>query len=342
MYSPLPPRTEGWFDLRMRLKARRLQARALWKARELRPLKHGRWGADAILLFATLRNEAARLPWFLDHYRRLGVTHFLLIDNDSDDGTRVLLLDQPDASIWHTRASYKAARFGQDWISALMLRYGTGRWCVQADADELLIYPHWQTRPLPALCDWLDRTGQRSLAAMMLDLYPKGALDAPAHEPGSDPLDVLTWFDAGNYTLRHNALLDCLLMQGGARARQFFASTPNRAPTLTKLPLVKWGRDSVWINSTHSALPRRLNRIWAGDGGMLTCGALLHTKFLPLAVERARIEKARGQHFGNAPVFADYYDALIAAPDLWCTGSTRFRGWRQLERLGLIARGGWA
>ncbi len=341
MYRALPPATERWFKTRMRLKALRLQARALWKGRELRRMKRGRWGRGDILLFSTVRNEAVRLPWFLDHYRRLGVGHFLFIDNASDDGTRELLLDQGDVSLWHTGASYKRSRFGQDWITALMLRHGVGRWCVQVDADELLVYPHWQTRPLPALTEWLDRSGQRSFAAMLLELYPKGALGAQAYVPGTDPLTLLRWFDAGNHVLRHNPLLDCLLMQGGVRARNFFGTTPNRAPTLTKLPLVKWGRDSVWVNSTHSALPRALNRVYATYGGICTSGGLLHTKFLPLVVERSAVEKARGQHFGNAPVFADYYDAVMAAPDLWCAASTRYHGWRQLERLGLISRGGW-
>ena len=342
MYLPLPPRTESWFDFRMRWKARRLQARALWKAREMRALKRGRWGRRDILLFSTVRNEAARLPWFLRHYRRLGVAHFLFVDNASDDGTREMLLDQPDCSVWYTGASYKAARFGQDWISALMLQCGVGHWCVQVDADELLIYPHWQTRPLPALTGWLDSNGQRAFAAMMLELYPKGPLDTQAYAPGADPLEVLRWFDAGNYTLRHNPLLDCLLMQGGVRARHFFGATPNRAPTLTKLPLVKWDRRGVWVNSTHSALPRELNRVWTADGGMHASGALLHTKFLHLVVERSRVERARGEHFGNAQVFEDYYDAVMQAPDLWCAQSTRYHGWRQLERLGLISRGGWA
>ncbi len=343
MFDPPPPRRDAWFDFRMRLKRRRLQARAIAKGRELRVLRRGRWRRGDILLFATMRNEAARLPWFLKHYRALGVDHFCLVDNDSDDGTRELLLDQPDASVWGTAHSYKASRFGVDWLNWLMLRHAVGHWCVVADADELLIYPHWQTRPLPALTAWLDAEAQPSMAAMLLELYPKGPLDAHPVAPGEDPLQVLQWFDAGNYTVRHNPLLDCMLMQGGVRARHFFAGTPHRAPTLTKLPLLRWGRDCAWVNSSHSILPRRLNRIYARDGGELISGALLHTKFLASVVDRARVEKARGQHFGNAPVFDDYYDAVMAAPDLWCPQSTRLTGgWQQLEALGLMSRGGWA
>ena len=55
-----------------------------------------------ILAFVTVRNEAQRLPYFLEHHRRLGVDHFLIVDNDSDDGSRDWLAGQPDVSLWDT------------------------------------------------------------------------------------------------------------------------------------------------------------------------------------------------------------------------------------------------
>jgi hypothetical protein len=325
----------------MAWKRRRYRARAVLRARQLVCLRRGAWGRSAILLFCTLRNEIERIDWFLQHYRALGVGHFIFVDNGSTDGTRARLLAQSDCTVYGTDASYKAARFGMDWINWVMLRHARGHWCVVVDADELLIYPHWPDRPLPALTDWLERQGQQIMPAMMLELYPKGPLDSAPCFPGMNPLAALNWFDAGNYTIAHKPLLDCLLIQGGPRARQFFAETPNRAPTLTKLPLVKWSFHTAWVNSTHTILPRALNRSFAAQGGEGISGALLHTKFLATVVEKSRIEKARAEHFGNAPVFDAYYDQLAQAPDLWCAQSTRYEGWAQLEALGLISRGGW-
>ncbi|MGY6547458.1 MAG: glycosyltransferase family 2 protein [Roseinatronobacter sp.] len=342
MFHPVPADQARWFDFRMRWKARRLNGRAILRARDLQLVRRGQWERGAILLFCTIRNEIERIDWFFSHYRRLGVEHFIFIDNDSTDGTRERLMAAPDATVYATRASYKASRFGMDWITWAMLRHGCGHWCVVADADELLIYPHWPSRPLGALTAWLDRENLPVLPAMMLELYPKGPLDAVPCLPGADPVEVLTWFDAANYTITHRPLLDCLLIQGGPRARQFFGTTPQRAPTLTKLPLIKWSARNAWVNSTHSILPRHLNRVFDETGGERISGMLLHTKFLPTIVEKARIEKARGQHFGNAPVFDAYYDSLACAPDLWTPGSTRYEGWEQLEALGLISRGGWA
>src|SRR5699024_2497320 len=97
---------------------------------------------DDILVFATLRNERVRLPYFLDYYRRMGVDHFLVVDNASNDGSAKWLAAQPDVSLWRTRASYKAARFGMDWINWLLWRHGGDHWCLTVDPDEFLVYPH--------------------------------------------------------------------------------------------------------------------------------------------------------------------------------------------------------
>lgn len=332
-----------WQAYKLRRRRQLRLGRALRKRRELRNLvdRTDTIGPRDILLFCTLRNEAARLPHFLAHYRDLGITQFLIVDNDSDDGSREYLGAQPDVSLWHTTASYRAARFGMDWLQGLLIRHGHGHWCLTVDADELLIYPHHDTRPLRALTDWLDSEGEPVFGALMLDLYPQGPLDGVRFTPGQNPLEVLNWYDAGNYTIARKPDLSALWIQGGPRARAFFADRPGRAPTLTKVPLVKWHWRYLYLNSTHSILPRHLNRIYATDGGEKASGVLLHTKFLPQIAAKSAEEKQRRQHFGEPDAFDAYYDALIAAPDLWTPVSTPYRGWQQLEAEGLMSRGGW-
>ncbi|WP_323035194.1 glycosyltransferase family 2 protein [Pararhodobacter sp.] len=295
----------------------------------------------AILLFCTLRNESLRLPQFLAHYRALGVSQFLIVDNDSTDGSRAYLGDQPDVSLWHTTASYRDSRFGMDWLQGLLMKYGHGHWCVTVDVDELLIYPHHEARPLKALTDHLESEGEATFGALMLDLYAKGPIDTVRYSPGQHPAEVLNWYDAGNYTITRKPGLGALWIQGGPRSRQFFADRPERGPTLTKVPLVKWHWRYLYLNSTHTLLPRHLNAIYDTDGGEKLSGVLLHTKFLPEITGKSREEKQRRQHFGDPAVFDAYYDAVIAAPDLWTPASTPYRGWQQLEAEGLMSRGGW-
>lgn len=294
-----------------------------------------------VLAFATMRNEAERLPWFLAHHRRLGVGHFLIVDNASDDGTAEMLADQPDVSLWRTAHSYRAARFGLDWMTWLMMRYGHGHWTLLLDADELLIYAHHETRPLPELTRWLEARGQSVFGALMLDLYPRGPLGGQDHAAGQDPTDLLQWFDAGPYRAARQAPLGNLWVQGGMRERMFFADAPQRSPTLNKIPLVLWSRRFAYVNSCHAILPRPLNFAYDGPGGEAPSGVLLHTKFLPQVTDRSVIEKRRGEHFGAPDLFADYYDAIAAGPDLWTPDSVRLSGWRQLESLGLMQPAGW-
>ena len=328
---------------RLRWKRRRLLWRALRKRRQLRSLvdRTGTIRPGDILAAITVRNEALRLPHFLDHYRRLGVAHFLFVDNGSTDGTTELLRSQPDVSVWTTSDSYRLSRFGLDWLTWLQIRHAHRHWCLTLDADEILIYPYWESRDLRALTGWLESQGRQSFGAMMLDLYPKGPLGQHSYRPGDNPFDTLHWFDAGNHTVRIQPRMQNLWIQGGARGRMFFTEEPRKAPTLNKVPLVLWNRRFAYLNSTHAILPARLNRIYDDAGGELTSGVLLHTKFLPIAAERATEEQQRGEHFANSGLYDAYYDQLAQGPDLWCPTSTRLTGWRQLEALGLISRGGW-
>jgi hypothetical protein len=340
----IPPLRNAALAYRLRWRRRQLLWRAFRRRHQIAPVadRTAAIRPGQVLAFACLRDEGARLPHFLAHHRRLGVAHFLIVDNGSTDGSAAWLARQDDVSLWHTGASYKGARFGLDWVTVLMARHGHGHWCLTLDADELFVYPHWETRPLPALTAWLDDHGAEAMAAMMLDLYPRGRLGAQDWRPGDDPLKVLEWFDAGNYSLQVQPRLGNTWIQGGPRARVLLEGAPRRAPTLNKIPLVRWNRRHVYVNSTHALLPRRLNRVWDGTGGEAISGLLLHTKFLPQILDRSAVEKARREHFAHAPDYDSYYDGILAAPDLWCPASTRLTGgWRQLEGLGLMSRGGW-
>lgn len=327
--------------LSLRLERRWLQLRALWKGRELTPVID-RTAAmpPGPILFSTLRNEAARLPWFLDHYRKLGIVHFLIVDNGSTDGGGELLTSAPDVSLWRTDASYRAARFGVDWLNALLRRHGHGRWILVADPDELLIYPHHDTRRLPALCRWIEANGRESMAAMLLDLYGRGPVSETVVAPGQDPVAAAPWFDAHNYSQDINWRYRNLWIQGGPRQRVHFSANPGQAPALNKVPLVRWRRGYVFCNSTHNLLPRRLNRVYARSGAALTSGVLLHTKFTHQLQDKVAEEMHRRQHYNGSSEYRAYAERGCEA-SLWTPQSTRFTGWRQLRAQGLMSDGDW-
>ncbi|WP_424985457.1 glycosyltransferase family 2 protein [Microbulbifer sp. S227A] len=328
---------------RLRWRRRGLLWRSFRSRHQLRPVhdRTARITPAAILAISTIRNEIDRLPWFLDHHRKLGVDHFLIVDNASDDGSGEFLAAQPDVSLWSTDHSYRDARFGLDWMTWLQMRHADGHWCLMLDADELFVYAHHQSCGLHELTRWLAAQGHDVFGALMLDLYPRGPLAGHTYRAGDDPLATLSWFDPAPYRAQRQQPLGNLWVQGGMRERVFFADSPRRSPTLNKLPLVRWSRRYAYVNSCHAILPRRLNFGYDGPGSGMPCGVLLHTKFLPQAMHRAAVEKQRGQHFHEPGEFARYYDQVAAGPDLWSPGSVRFEGWQQLEARGLMQSGGW-
>src|SRR6056297_60807 len=328
----------------LRLERKKYLVRAWRKSRSLRVVADR---TDAIqpndvLCFCTLRNERPRLKFFLTYYRERGISHFLFVDNDSDDGTREYLAEQPDCSVWTTFDSYKRARFGMDWLNRLLRLYGHGHWCLTVDPDEFLVYPFSDTRPIPALTDWLESSSIKSFGAMLLDMYPKGQITAQPYQEGTNPFEIACWFDAGNYAYKRNWEYGNLWIQGGPRARAFFPDRPARAPALNKIPLVQWRKHYTYVSSTHMLLPRGLNLVYDEWGGEKASGVLLHAKFIDTFTAKAREELERKQHYSASVEYKAYAQSLTENPDLWCKWSEKYINWRQLEILGLMSKGNWA
>jgi hypothetical protein len=326
------------------LKRKQLLIRAFRKRREMKPVadRTNHIKSDDILAFSTLRNEKVRLPFFLQYYRDMGVNHFLIVDNDSDDGSREYLAEQPDVSLWTSKHSYRRSRYGVDWLNWLQRKYGDEHWCLVVDPDELLVYPFCDTRPLRALTDWLDASSIRSFSAMLLDMYPKGRINERPYRAGQNPLEIASWFDSGNYSISRNWKYWNLWIQGGARARMFFQDNPKEAPALNKVPLVKWKKRYAYVDSTHMLLPRGLNLVFDEWGGEKASGVLLHTKFLDTFSVKAAEELKRRQHYAKSVEYLAYARSLNDDPELWCKWSEKYINWRQLEILGLMSKGNWA
>ena len=328
----------------MRIRRKRRIVRAFRKSSELNVVQDhtDRIRSGDIILVSTMRNEQIRLPYFIGYYRDLGVDHFLFVDNDSSDGTLEYLSGQPDISVWHTRASYRKATFGIDWMNWLQRKYCHNHWTLVVDPDEFFVYPFCDTRSIRALTDWLDNSSIRSFAAMLLDVYPKGRIDDIPYQAGQNPLEIASWFDSGNYTITRNASYGNLWIQGGPRSRVFFADEPRKAPALNKVPLIKWDRKYAYASSTHAILPRGLNQVYDDWGGEKASGILLHTKFLDTFTAKAQEELERGQHYAGSAEYRAYADQLKGQPELWCKWSEKYINWRQLEILGLMSKGNWA
>ncbi|OQP87894.1 hypothetical protein BTR14_03990 [Rhizobium rhizosphaerae] len=288
---------------------------------EPRPLS----AADLPLVTLT-HNDAKFLRSFLAHYRRLGISRFIIVDDRSDDGTVEFLTQQADVDLWRSPLRYKEARRGKLWREALMARYGVNRWYVSIDSDEYLVYDGCFDHPLPALIRQLEAKGQKRLFAPMLDLYPRGSVGDFAFA-GTDetmPWQVADGYDGDGYALAPNHRF--LSLKGGPRQRLF-----NTEAELAKYPLLYWDADCSFGISVHQPLPFARNFV-------APQGMLLHFKFFSDYHDKTRAAVAQQQHFGNAEVYRRILGHVEEGGDLnfLYPGTRQFTGPQDLVAQGFM------
>lgn len=288
------------WDARKVLSRRRREDKALGHVRiyllgggPVRPLT----GNDLPLVFLT-HNDRRFVRSFLAHYRALGVTRFICVDDASTDGTREALLAEPDVDVFGSTVRYRDARRGRIWRELLFALYGSDRWYLNVDSDEYLIYDDCDRRPLRDLVAALDRMGIERCPAPMLDAYPAGAISAAAFD-GQDetmPWQVANMVDGSGYRLTKQRR--ALSLEGGMRERVFGGSLE-----LIKYPLIYWRRDYSMGVSIHQPLPYRHNfaPIFA---------SLLHFKFFSDAPDMARKAVADKQYYDNAAAYGVIMEKL--------------------------------
>ncbi|WP_244630874.1 glycosyltransferase family 2 protein [Aureimonas sp. ME7] len=289
-------RLSPWRRLVLALRERRYRKRAVpAEGVELRPQESIRpLERDDLALVCTVRNSAPYLPAFLAHYRRLGVTRFVFVDDRSDDGTFALLAGEPDVDLFTSNVTYGEAVYGRVWRDALFSRYGRERWYLNVDADEFLLFPDCETRNLRDLIADLERADLRRCLAPMLDLYPDGPLRDAVFDPAlhTHPLEVSPLIDGGDYEIAPEKF--CMAVRGGPRTRLF----GNRI-RLTKFPVI-FVDEATQENgsSIHGPLPiaRNFSAVNA---------VLLHYKFSAASVEEFARLAGEGQHFGGGVFYAE-------------------------------------
>lgn len=281
------------------------------------------------LVFAVVRNEMLRLPRFLTHYRELGASGFVIVENNSTDSTREFLAAQSDVCLYTTSHRFTGK---EAWLDCLLRRHGRGRWCLVVDADELLEYPDSGRIRLPALCRYLDESGANAVHAILLDLYPEGPVSEVSYAAGADYF-LQPWYFDGLASLTkaprvfyRGSGLDHRL-EGGARKRLFGVTA-----CCSKFPLFRYERGMFLTDGQHYL-----------EGGHFAGmrAVLYHFKYLQDFAPHVEEEVRRGEHWGGAVEYRAYADKVARDGNqlqIWTPDSIRLTGSRQLEELGFLTR----
>jgi hypothetical protein len=266
-----------------------------------------------IYLLCVFRDERLLLNYFIDYYRALGVTNFIMIDNSSADGGPEYLKTIPDTNIqiYRSEDSYREARYGAQWVNSVMRELCRDQYCLVVDADELFIFDRRRYRSLSELINSMEANGANAVPANLVDMYPREVNNSYvrganflSHSPYFDDLNSDYYKDWGPIYSRFAHKV------GGVRKRVF-----NATVCVHKFPLFKYNFFPIGVASgchffqENEKVLRSSDRIKLYDPPAV----LLHFKFIKPDFRRF-VERriSNNQDWDDSFEYRKYRDALDA------------------------------
>ena len=157
--------------------------------------KSGVDSSRAVFLLCVFRDEGFLLEYFIKYYRSLGVTHFIMVDNLSEDNGPRYLKSLKGINLWlyRTTDSYRDADFGTRWVNRLLQMHCIGQYCFTVDVDELFMFDTRKHKSLQQLISAMELAGANVIPTTLLDMYPRVTNDD--YRAGSDFLEHSPYFD---------------------------------------------------------------------------------------------------------------------------------------------------
>lgn len=259
--------------------------------------------ADAAVL-CVVRNGERYLQEFVGHYRAIGVSHIVLLDNGSTDRTREIARTLPGVTLLSCQASFD--RYGLAMKQFMIKRYGGGCWVLVADIDELFDYPYSDSLSFEGLLGYLGHNGYTALVTQMLDMFSVAGPES-AGAPHASNRDVYRDYDLtglermarpkhlyGRRGSVSNAVIP--FYQGGLRKTSY-----GHVCWLTKHALFYGPALSHLDYHEHFVRGGRLADV---------SGVLYHYLFTQWFPEKCQEAVRRGLHYGGAVDYRAYLAGL--------------------------------
>ena len=146
-----------------------------------------------VLAIVLVRNGSYYMDAFFEYYRALGIKHFAFIDNGSTDGTIDRIKSEPGTTL--DQSVLPLAGYEDLLRQYPAQTYGRDRWCLYVDMDEVFDFEGRQQIGLPGLIKYLEGQGATALVGQMLEMFPKGPLNAVSDLSYANALDEFAYFD---------------------------------------------------------------------------------------------------------------------------------------------------
>lgn len=295
----------------------------------IKPIKLMAPDPDALKVYLTTNNEMEYMPALLEYYRGLGTVQFVVIDNDSRDGTLEFLKEQDDVVLFWTADSFNESTFGCSWLNYIFEATSSAdEICLRIDADEFIAYPDMDTRSINEFTKQANSDKYDLVYGILIDMFPKDlGYEGFGPDDGFDRvMQEAIYFDKTIET-RGDIAPPYIHHSGGVRQRVF----ENSRTYLTKTPFFRGGGLVKYLNANHTTSPGRV--------APYNC-CLLHYKITPKSTERYLLQMKRKEHYQGGARYRKYLDLIESGSDIRSDETVRYEGAATLEELGLLVRRG--
>lgn len=246
-----------------------------------------------VILLCVVKNDIQKIKNLIKHHRKIGVRHFAILDNGSNDGTIEWLKEQKDVDLFYVQDKYTTNR-REAWINRLVAYYGLNRWYLILDSDELFAFYNMETKNIESLIDYCEKNSIDRMRTVMIDMYANDSFYST--NSNDEYLEKCKYFDLNSYKYENRDVID--LVTGGPRSRIF-----KQKPWLTKYPLCYFVEGDIQGKS-HFLFPYNKNK------NTKCFTALLHYKFLPRDIKKYRKIAKEGNYFNGSIQYKQYVDYI--------------------------------
>jgi len=123
------------------------------------------------------KDESKKLFDFLDYHRKLGIEHFIYIDNASEDTSLEFMQKEEDVSIFITTQIYENFHSGLDWLQTVYKHFCYGKWILTLDVHERFLLSNQKEQKLSTLISQAEREGYDAFESMLYEVKHFSSLD---------------------------------------------------------------------------------------------------------------------------------------------------------------------